>query len=86
MSDKKRKILTFSFDDGVTQDIKLVKLFNRDGIRGTFNINSECLGKKAELIIDNKHIAHNKLKEEDIKYVYREHEIAAHTLTHPNLT
>ena len=40
MEIKKNKILTFSYDDGVTQDIRLVELFNKYGMKCTFNINS----------------------------------------------
>ena len=35
---------------------------------------------------NNKKISHYKMHSEDIKYVYEGHEIAVHTLTHPNLT
>ena len=45
MSGKLKK-LTFSFDDGVTQDRKLVELFNKYGLLCTFNINSDLLGRR----------------------------------------
>ena len=35
----KAKALTMSYDDGREQDRKLVEIFNRYGIRGTFNLN-----------------------------------------------
>ena len=35
----KAKALTMSYDDGRKDDIRLVEIFNRHGIRGTFNIN-----------------------------------------------
>lgn len=38
------KFFTLSYDDGITQDKRLVKIFNKYGIRATFNINSELLG------------------------------------------
>lgn len=34
------KALTFSYDDGVKADRRLVELFNRHGLKGTFNLNS----------------------------------------------
>ena len=34
------KAVTFSYDDGVEQDIRLVEIFNKNGIKGTFNINT----------------------------------------------
>ena len=36
----KHKALTLSYDDGKLQDRRLVALFNRYGIKGTFHINS----------------------------------------------
>ena len=38
MWDGKKKAITFSFDDGVTQDIRLVEIFNKYGLKCTFNI------------------------------------------------
>ena len=41
------KRLTFRFDDGVTQDICLMKLLDKFGMKVTFNLNSESLGHKS---------------------------------------
>ena len=41
--DAKRKALTFSYDDGVEQDIRLMEIFNKHGLKGTFNLNGEPL-------------------------------------------
>ena len=40
-----RKALTFSYDDGVRQDERLLALFNAYGMKATFNLNSALLGK-----------------------------------------
>ena len=80
------KIITFSFDDGVTQDRRLVALFNRYGLKATFNINSGLLGQPGQLIRDGKPVSHNKIDPTEVATLYRGHEVAAHTLTHPNLT
>ena len=82
----KRKAITFSYDDGVTQDIRLIELLNKYDLKCTFNLNSDLLGKKGTLIRNDLRIAHYKIHPEDVKYVYDGHEIAVHTLTHPNLT
>lgn len=82
----KFKAITFSYDDGVTQDIRLIELLNKYNLKCTFNLNSELLGKNNILIRENQRIAHYKIHPEDVKYVYDGHEIAVHTLTHPNLT
>lgn len=34
------KALTLSYDDGVEQDIRLIEIMKKNGIKGTFNINS----------------------------------------------
>ncbi len=83
---KKSKAITFSYDDGVTQDIRLIELLNKYNLKCTFNLNSELLGKKGILIRQNQQISHYKIHKDDVKYIYGEHEIAVHTLTHPNLT
>jgi len=82
----KLKAVTFSFDDGVSQDIRLIELFNRYGLKCTFNLNSELLGQNGILIRQNQRIAHYKIKPENVKEIYEGHEVAVHTLTHPTLT
>ena len=80
-----KKALTFSYDDGVTQDERLIEIFNKYGLKGTFNLNSELLGKPGELIRNEVHVNHTKIKPEDVKRIYDGHEVAVHTLTHPLL-
>lgn len=36
----KSKALTFSFDDGQIQDIRLANLFNKYNLKATFNVSS----------------------------------------------
>ena len=40
LKDGKSKVLTLSYDDGVVQDIRLIEIMNRWGLKGTFNINT----------------------------------------------
>ena len=88
MFNGKMKALTFSYDDGVLQDKRLVEILNKYNLKGTFNINSERFGEPGELWANHKTVLvdHSRLKAEDIKYVYDGHEVAAHTLKHTNLT
>ena len=81
----KRKALTFSFDDGVTQDIRLVEILNKYGLKGTFNINSGLLGLPGFLNRDWGKINHTKIKASEVKALYAGHEVAVHSLTHPTL-
>ena len=83
----KKKAITFSFDDGVTQDIRLVEIFNKYGLKGTFNVNSGYLGLINENFVRNdRKITHNKVKASELKKIYEGHEVAVHTLVHPTLT
>ena len=84
--ESKKKILTFSYDDGVSQDIRLIELLNKYGMKATFNINSGFLGQNWTLTREGVVVAHNKPRAEDIRHIYEGHEVAAHTLTHPLLT
>lgn len=79
------KILTFSYDDGVTQDIRFIELLNKYGMKATFNLNSEFLGGNWTLNREGVVVDHIKHAPEDIRSVYEGHEVAAHTLTHPFL-
>lgn len=82
----KNKALTFSFDDGVSQDIRLIEILDKYGLKATFNVNSELLGLNGILNRNGVDVTHYKSKPEDIKEIYKNHEIAAHTKKHPTLT
>ncbi|GGN97686.1 polysaccharide deacetylase family protein [Saccharibacillus kuerlensis] len=69
----RHKALTFSYDDGRTQDRRLVELFNRHGLKATFHLNS---GKFDEP---------GYVKYEEVASLYAGHEISAHTVSHPFL-
>jgi len=72
----KEKALTFSYDDGNIKDRDLVELFNKHGVKGTFNLNSDKFFENgADYNISNKEIAE----------LYKGHEVAVHTVTHPRL-
>lgn len=86
MFNGKMKAITFSYDDGVTQDKKLIDIFNRYGLKATFNINSELIGLENTLVREGKTVNHTKFKKSEINETYKGHEVAVHTLTHPNLT
>ena len=70
----KTKALILSFDDGMVADRRLVKLMNDYGLTGTFHLNSNKLGTK------------DYLTKEEIKDVYKGHEVSVHTVNHPGLT
>ena len=70
----KAKALTMSYDDGKRQDERLVEIFDRYGIRGTFNLNYGLAGK------DPSRISRDRMRE-----LYKNHEVATHCLTHPTI-
>ena len=46
----KKKAVTFSFDDGVMQDIRVIEILDKYGLKGTFNLNKgvfirDCLAE-----------------------------------------
>lgn len=81
-----KKALTFSYDDGVMQDLKLISLFRLYGLKATFNLNSGFFGQIDESVRAGKRIDHSHVPEEDIPAVYSGFETAVHTAHHPNLT
>lgn len=84
--EEKFKAITFSFDDGVTQDIRLIEILNKYSLKATFNLNSSYLGMEGELDRNGHIVRHDKNPVNKIAEIYKGHEVAAHTLTHPNLT
>jgi Predicted xylanase/chitin deacetylase len=86
MFNGKNKAVTFSFDDGVTQDKRLIEILDKYGLKCTFNINSGLLGQPGQLALPNGFVPHNKVDPNDVAELYKNHEVAVHTLTHPNLT
>ena len=81
----KKKAITFSYDDGVTQDERLIALFNKYGFKCTFNLNSALLGRPGALLREGVNVSHNKVEPERVRSVYEGHEVATHSLTHPDL-
>ena len=67
----KRKAVTFSYDDGVPQDIRLADLFTKYGLKATFNFNSASCRAK----IFSK-------EEVEERFISKGHEIAVHGALH----
>ena len=68
----KTKAVTFSYDDGVKSDIRLAEIFDKYGMKGTFNINSNSLKEERGLSV------------EDVKehILAKGHEVAVHGEKH----
>ena len=76
------KYFVFSLDDGTIFDKETISLFNRYGVRGTFNLNS---GLDNYTWYYEDRIPITRLILEDNVDLYNGHEVASHTLTHPYL-
>lgn len=68
----KHKVLTMSYDDGRLEDRRLVSIFNRYGIKGTFHLNSGI-------------VREDRIPVEEYKELYQGHEVSCHTCTHPTI-
>ena len=71
----KQKAVTFSYDDGVKADLKLLDIFNKYGMKGTFNLNN--------LLFDCQNW-HNRMNEEETYNAFFNtvHEVALHGARH----
>lgn len=78
----KKKAFNVTYDDGVLQDVRFVELLNKYQLKGTFNLNSALLYNEFEWTHECG-VAVKRLKSDNLVSLYRGHEIASHTLTHP---
>ncbi len=77
------KALTFSYDDGVIQDIRFVGILNQYGMKGTFNLNSGLYASE----VQNPEKPSRRMTEKQINELFMDspHEIAVHSYSHPSL-
>ena len=76
------RYLVFSIDDGTVFDKKTIEIFDKYGIHGTFNLNS---GLDDFVWYFNEQIPIRRLVLKDNVELYKNHEVASHSLTHPYL-
>ena len=80
----KRKAFNITYDDGILQDVRFVELLNKYNLKGTFNLNSELMKQEFEWIHPCG-MTIKRLPESIVVDLYRGHEVASHSLTHPDL-
>lgn len=83
----KRKAFTLSYDDGVVQDRRLVKMVNDHHIKGTFNLGYG--------VLDHEEIARppmgkpldiSRVKKEEVASLYEGQEVGGHALYHSDVS
>lgn len=81
----KKKALTLSYDDGVEQDIRLIEIMKKHGLKGTFNINSGSYAPEGQVYPEGTiHRRMSRSMAQDL-YLNSGMEVAVHGLTHPFL-
>ncbi len=80
----KAKAFTMSYDDGVDQDIRLIEIMRKNGIKGTFNINSGEYAPEGYKWPEG-HV-HRRMSLSQCKELYSnpDTEVAVHGTHHPN--
>lgn len=80
----KPKAITLSYDDGVTEDIRLIELMKQYGFKGTFNLSYNRISEKPEYLPGKKH---RRMTAEEIRQTYDPEytEIACHSFNHRSL-
>ena len=69
------KVLTMCYTDGKSEDVRLVEIFRKNGIKGTFHLKAGLYGDPEK----------GRLPLEQIRDLYEVMEIACHTYTHPTI-
>lgn len=78
----KPRAFNISYDDGILQDVRFVELLNRYGLKGTFNLNSGMMDPPFTWT-HGCGMDVTRLTSAAARELYRGHEVASHTLTHP---
>ncbi len=86
MADRPLKMVTFSYDDGLTQDRRLIRLFDKYGLKCTFNLNSRLMSTARILTYKGVSVSQARPMLSEIPGMYKGHEVAAHGLVHATLT
>lgn len=81
----RKKALTFSYDDGVEQDIRLVSIMKKHGLKGTFNVNSGRYAPEGTVYPEGQ--IHRRMTREQVTELFKDSgmEVAVHGLMHPSL-
>ena len=82
----KEKAVTFSFDDAVVEDVRMIALLNKYQLKATFNVNTGCFGEKDRMPIEDRELYHEVIAEKQLPEIYADHEVACHGFHHLSMT
>lgn len=68
-----KRAITMSYDDGMVYDFKLIDIFNKYGIKGTFHLNG------------HRYLNMTDAELKEVAEKYKGHEVSCHTISHPHL-
>ena len=79
------KAVTFSYDDAVEQDVRLIEILDKYGLHGTFNVNTGLFAPEGKVYPAGQ--VHRRMTEAESLAAYSggRHEVAVHGVTHPFL-
>lgn len=84
----RQKALTLSYDDGVQQDIRMIEILDKYGIKCTFNLNSYSFEEDERSYAEGQ--IHRRMARREAIEIYSQaiangHEVATHGYSHPFL-
>lgn len=77
----KLKAVTFSFDDGVYQDVEMLNMLRHFSLKATFNLNSNLLNGNGDFY-QPEWLLNKRLEKKQIKDLYDGFEVASHSSNH----
>ena len=79
--DGKERCVTFSYDDGRIEDKRLVEMFNKYGLKGTFHLNNPGFEVHFPHFLKDPEF----VSPEEYTELYEGHEVSCHAASHPFL-
>lgn len=79
----KAKAFTMSYDDGVQQDVRLIEIMRKNGVKGTFNIGAGLFAEEGTVYPEGQ--VHRRMTLNECLKAYEgdDIEVAVHGYTHP---
>lgn len=81
-----QKAFTMSWDDGLEQDIPLIKLLDKYGVKATFNLNSGLVAPEGHVYDKNWPFKRMSYSGNTKTFLNSGHEVAMHGYEHPEMT